>query len=289
MNKYFYVFILLLSLLSSHLALAFIPEASGITKVGGRIVVAGDEEPQSLWIVDEKMNVEQIGVKGGEWNDMEALATIDSHHFFATTSHSLTKKGKRKPEREQLFLMSINKNKISVMKTWNHLRQDIINYLRIHHAKDINMTTVENAIPDEGGLNIEGMTFLDDILYIGLRSPVTQDGKAILLAVKDAQHMPKVSSSLLLGLDGQGIRSLDLIGKDLLVLSGSKNDVATDFGIHRYNLISRKVQSLFILGFERLIRPEGVVSNGLNNLLFVQDFEAGETSNEIVPLRIGPQ
>lgn len=272
------MFILFFSLvLSGHVfASEFIPEASGATKVGGTIIIAGDEEPKALWLLEgNELKKESVKAK---WDDMESLATVDEKLFFACTSHGLTKKGKRKPEREQLFLME-KTEKIAVQKTWS-LRNEILKYLEANFGSDLNMETVSTASPDHGGLNIEGLAYVDGKLFVGLRSPVTSKGEAIVLVFTSPLTSPKLTSNMRIDLGGKGIRSLENSNGALLILSGSPNDEQETFGLSKLDLTTQRVSRFLLAGFEALIRPEGVVADGAGFTL-VQDFEAPE-SQEVI-------
>ncbi|HXH75952.1 MAG TPA: DUF3616 domain-containing protein [Bacteriovoracaceae bacterium] len=231
--------LLLIALLVSSSVIAssdFIPEASGATKVGLQIVIAGDEEPKSLWIL-ENGELTKTSVKGAAWDDMEAMATVSDDTFFAITSHSLTKKGKRRPEREQLFLMKLDK-KITVVESWS-LRAAVLEHLESSFGEELDMNEVSTASPDKGGMNVEGMAYVGSKLYIGLRSPITKKGEAIVLILDNAMSEPEIVGDLSLRLSGRGIRGLETSGKDLIVLSGSSNDESETFGLHRLNKYRR--------------------------------------------------
>lgn len=276
-------FLILAFLFSSSLFAAeeFIPEASGSTMIGRTLIISGDEEPKALWLRKENILV-KAKVNGATWDDMEALATLDSKQFFGITSHSLTKKGKQKPEREQLFLFSFD-GKVKVQKSWS-LRNSILAFLEKNYGSVLNMNEVRTASPDDGGLNIEGMTYLGTKLYLGLRSPITSSGQAIVLVLSQAETNPTLSEAFTVNLGEKGIRGLETSSDKLIVLSGSKNDVDEKFGIHLLNPITRAASLWRIPGFEELIRPESVVLESERSLLFVQDFEEVQNQEVIVQL-----
>lgn len=276
-------FILFLSLLSSCTQLSaeeFIPEASAVTRVKNSVIIAGDEEPKHLWVRNGNSEPVKTAVKGAEWNDLEGLASVDDKSFYAMTSHGLTKKGKRKPEREKLMLIS-NEGAMTVKKSWS-LREDILQYLHQNLSPEINFKEVSSAVPDEGGLNVEGLAYQSGKLIMGLRSPVTKTGEAIILVFSVADQ--KFISHQKLKLDGKGIRSLETSEKGILVISGSTNDSQETFGLHLLDLQNGKVVSKKASGFEKLLRPEGVTTLNSGSLLLVQDFEAQENQNVIQEL-----
>lgn len=283
------VLILLLSSLP-HFAFGgdFIPEASGVCRIGPHLLIAGDEEPQSLWMAADAGKTEMIKVNGGTWDDMEGLANVDQDHFFAVTSHSRTKKGKRKPEREQLMLMAIKGKKISVEKSWS-LRELIIPLLEKSFGNDLDMKTVEGATPNEGGFNIEGLAYREGRLYLGLRSPVTNSGKALIVVIKNGKELiqgasPALDKILAIDLGGKGIRSLDSNKKGLLILAGSRNDTAETFGLSQLLLGAGSLEDFYLNGFDDLLRPEGLVAEENGDVTFVQDFEQPQGQEIIVRL-----
>jgi hypothetical protein len=278
-----FLFLVVLFSSSNFASEEFIPEASGSTKVGQTLVISGDEEPKALWLRKENV-LTKTKVKGAAWDDMEALATLDQNRFFGITSHSLTKKGKQKPEREQLFLFSLN-GQISVQKSWS-LRESILKFLEENYGSVLDMNEVRTASPDDGGLNIEGMTYLGNKLYLGLRSPITSSGQAIVIVLSNAETYPEVFDSFTVNLDEKGIRGLETNAEKLVVLSGSKNDVDEKFGIHLLNPVTRSVSAWRVPGFEQLIRPESVVLENERALIFVQDFEEVQNQEVIVQLSL---
>lgn len=271
----------LFSLLIAGNAQAFIPEASGVTKVGSTVIIGGDEDSGVLWLSEGNKTPQKIKVPA-KWDDLEGLATLDEKRFFLITSHSLTKKGKRRAEREQLFLMNLD-SEISVEKTFS-LRDLILSGLEEKLAGEIDVKLLRKGTPDEGGLNIEGLAYTSGKLYLGLRSPLTKKGEAIIIEMDQAQTNPQISRVLRVGLGGEGIRSLDADLSGLLILSGPTSDRAGSFGLHSYKFFSEELINLFPPGFSQLIRPEGVILESPESLLFVQDFENGEGDEVIVRL-----
>lgn len=261
---------------------AFIPEASGGTKVGSMLVISGDEEPASLWIGEDAESVEKTKVKGAKWDDMEGLAQVSESAFFGMTSHSMTKKGKRKPEREQLILFSMKGAKIEAQKSFS-LREAMLSYLKKNVAVDIDVAT--NGTPDEGGLNVEGLAFLNGKLYFGLRAPLTKDKKAIVLEVSNPESAPEISQHMTINLGGNGIRSLETDGGKLIVIGGSTDDADKAFSLHHY-LPARAgvLTSLNIDGFSELLRPESLIVE-TDALIFLQDFQEEAEQEVIVRLQ----
>lgn len=278
--------VLLLGLIHSSVeASEFITEASGVCRVGQSLLIAGDEEPKTIWSIKDEQ-VTKIKVKGGTWDDLEDLSTVDDKRFFAVTSHSRTKKGKRKPEREQLMLLSKKGESLKLEAKWS-LREQILELLKMSLSKDIDIKTVEVASPDEGGLNIEGLAYTGSKLYFGLRSPLTKKGEAIILVAKNTKEVlegatPVLSEVIRVSLKKNGIRGLTLDGQGLLILSGPTNDAEGDFDLNWFNLSHRNLNSYSLPGFSSLLRPEGLVKENDGSVTLVQDFEGPQTQDVVV-------
>lgn len=281
MNLVIYLFLLLSSLQVLAGGERFMAEASGLARVGKTLVIAGDEDSRVLW-VQEGESVKKLRVDGGKWDDLEDLAGLDSEHFFGVTSHSLTKNGQEKAEREQLLLFTKGHG-ISVKASWN-LREKILERLEETLAAELDLHVVRHGTHLTGGLNVEGLAYLSGKLYLGLRSPVTRHGEAILIEVNDPTSAPTLGKVRKLPLRGKGIRGLETFGNRLLVLSGTVDDSDTEFGLELYDLSTAKLAPLNVPGFSNLMRPEAVVIESPGSILFAQDFEAWETQDVLVRL-----
>lgn len=272
MKNFVFALILVMSAEAHSVQDRFIPEASGAEIVNGTVIIAGDEEPNALWRLNN-MVPEKMKVAGPRWDDMEALASLDQDGlFFAITSHSLTKKRNRREEREQLFLMKYD-GKVTVQKRWS-LRDHILSFLD-HEVRGLS--------PIEGGLNIEGMTWVKGKLYLGLRSPLAKNGDAIILEMKNAMTNPEVARIHTLPLGGRGVRGLETKGNQIAVLSGSIDDTDKEFGLDTYYPDSGIVYPLNVTGFHHLKRPESLVYTD-GAFLFFQDFETPQSQDVVIRL-----
>jgi hypothetical protein len=94
----------------------------------------------------------------------------------------------------------------------------------------------------ENGFNIEGLAARGDRVFLGLRGPVL-DGWAILLELELEEREPGVLAPRerggrayrkhFLDLDGLGIRELQLLGDDLLVLAGPTMKLEGTMALYR--------------------------------------------------------
>lgn len=262
----------------------FMPEASGVCRLGSSLVIAGDEEKDTLWFVtagDRKPRA--IHVDGGEWDDMEDLAAIDEQHFFATTSLSRTKKGKRRAEREQLLLIQANgQQDLRIARSWS-MRDALFQHLGRTLGSDIDLQTADGAAPDDGGLNVEGLTVFAGRLFLGLRSPLTRNGDALMVTIDNAAGLlageaPAFGAIFRWQLPStNGIRGLTSVREGILVLGGPTDDNAGSFSLQllRAEKDGRwsTPRSISLGGFEQLLRPEGIAELSDGRFAVVQDFE----------------
>ena len=141
-------------------------------------------------------------------DDLEALTLGPDGYIYATTSHKRNKKGKRKPEREQLIRFKIKGNKIVDTGIVTNLLDAIKTTGILGHVNK----------QGKGGLyniNIEALSFdRQGKLMICLREPHI-DGKSIILLLQNPAkiftHNAKpiiAKSPILLDLEGGGIRAM---------------------------------------------------------------------------------
>ena len=202
-------------------------EPSGVQQLpDGRFVVVEDEavHPMSVFTLQPDGNVaEQALFRGslfslgspnralGTLEDMEGVAVDAQGRVFAITSHSRKENGKRADQREQLARFSLAGDRIVDFQVVHNLRKKI---LKQHPS--LKKAARIRDVKDEGGFNIEGLSFDADKqkLLIGLRSPLA--GSNAIIAVLENPHLvfdddqkPRVSPQLIeLDLAGGGIRAM---------------------------------------------------------------------------------
>ena len=143
--------------------------------------------------------------------DLEAVAVDEHGRVYAITSHSRKENGKRADAREQLVRFGLDGEQIIDFEVVRGLRKKIS---RKHGS--LKGSTKIREVKDEGGFNIEGLSFDADKqkLLIGLRSPQAESDAIILVlenprAVFDHGEKPRVADQLIeLDLDGGGIRAM---------------------------------------------------------------------------------
>lgn len=211
---------------------------------------------------------------------LETVYFIGSHHG---------KDGERRPDREFLFKGEWDgKGKeLKVVGEQYGLLERIAPVLE-RLGSGIGLTRTEVS----DGLNIEGLALHGETLYIGLRSPLTPSGKAILLSgpVDGVLDGSATLESLELDLGGGGVRALDWdpVRGELLVLSGASGEQPSTSALYGLNPAGGALSP--IVTFEGEIAkksPEGICrlpQKAGGKLLLVLDGEGGEAGAEFVEI-----
>lgn len=202
-------------------------EPSGVQQLpDGRFVVVEDEavHPLGIFTLNPDGNVAEHALYRGSLfslgspnralgtlEDIEAVAVDAQGRVFAITSHSRKANGKRADQREQLARFGLDGDRIVDFQVIRNLRKKVSK----QHEALKESARIRN-VKDEGGFNIEGLSFDADKqkLLIGLRSPLA--GSKAIIAVLDNPHAvfendekPLISERLIeLDLAGGGIRAL---------------------------------------------------------------------------------
>lgn len=187
----------------------------------GRILVVEDEAAHAVSVMDiapdgslienAAADVRLTRAFGRKLSDLEGLSTDDAGNVYAITSHSQTKDGKRRPDREQLLRFRISGNSVGEIRAHTSLRDDLMNADEVRAA--IESKTGERVDFDK--LNIEGLSYYKEAeeLMIGLRGPMAGD-RSIIIVVTNPDEMfdhdaaPQFGAPILLDLHGGGIRAL---------------------------------------------------------------------------------
>ena len=120
-----------------------------------------------------KVDAEPVPLVGlDKINDPEAITLASDGSFFITTSHSPNKKGKTKPARRILLQARLSGRSLRVVGQ--------VDLTTARSAKGQGLLAIAGV--DEGGvLDLEALAFHKDALYIGLKSPLTAGGSAVIL------------------------------------------------------------------------------------------------------------
>lgn len=109
-------------------------------------------------------------------NDAEAICAGPDGTFFLVTSHSPNKEGRTHAERRMLLHLGLEGRRLKVKG-----RLD----LTTARATDGAALLPALGLPPDGRLDIEGLTYGQGALWIGFKSPLTGDGKAVLARLAD--------------------------------------------------------------------------------------------------------
>ncbi|MEO8317060.1 MAG: DUF3616 domain-containing protein [Bradyrhizobium sp.] len=172
--------------------------------------------------------------------DLEGAARVGDTIYW-TASHSQSKKGKLRTSRHRLFATTVAKVdgqfKITLIRPpYLRLREDLI---KAPQLKKFGLEAAAQLAPEaKGGFNIEGLAVTPDGgLLLGFRNPLTKDGKALVVPIKNpsAVLVEGKSTQIELGepaelvLGGRGIRSIEWseTRKRYLVVAGPTDDTGT--------------------------------------------------------------
>jgi hypothetical protein len=163
-----------------------------------------------------------------EKSDLEGAARIGDRVYWIS-SHSLNKNGKDRDERKVFFATRITTKKgrpslVEVGRPVTGLRDAIAEAAGVT-KEEMNIEAL--AATPEGGL------------LIGMRAPL-RDGKAVVVALKnpaavvDQQQKPELTAMEPIDLEGRGLRSMDLVGSDYVIVAGPIKDGTEGFALFRW-------------------------------------------------------
>ncbi len=265
-------------------------EASAVVAQGKDLFITGDENSSGLWKVTDAGTVSvvpfEISSFKQEPQDIEGLARFGEDKFLLLTSMSLTKKGKYKAERDQLTVLKLTAHQTLEAQASISLRSRLLDHLEGQLGEKIDRKIMREALPDLGGLNVEGLAYSCGTIYLGLRSPVTKSGEAIIVPLTGfGTPSEKLLPPFLVSIGGRGVRGLEEThGCGMMVLSGPTGDA------HKVSFaLGYFAEGTYVINilrdFQKLLRPEGLTYLG-DELIFVQDFEAGESDAAVIRIKI---
>lgn len=266
-------------------------DASASIPLGQDHFVVGNDEDNILRVYSAQESGEPIN-EGIDINDyftnnpkkkeidIEAVTESDGIIYWIT-SHGRNKKDERKLERHQFFANKItNTNPLTFeLKQQGESYTELLlkDMLADDKLSSLNLKTAETIAPKkEGGLNIEGLTTTPEgEILIGFRNPITLDGKAILIPLKNPRDLINLDETvkaefrepILLDLGGLGIRSIEYwstINGYLIIAGhfGSKGE----FALYIWSGNKLDKPDLIDFTFPKDFRPESIlVYPHLNN------------------------
>jgi hypothetical protein len=170
------------------------------------------------------------------------------------------------------------------MKSWS-LRDQLMDFIEKNLGDEVDVVRMRNLPPDQGGLNIEGLAYYNEKVYLGIRSPLTKNGEALIVTLGHPLKNPQLLSVTKVKLNHNGIRGLDQDKDGLLILSGPSDDKINSFGLNRYNPDLGILSDLRYAGFENVKRPESLVKDTDGSLILFQDFKVEEDQDVIIRLK----
>jgi hypothetical protein len=154
---------------------AWAPVISRYVLVSDDVHDDGDKHRALLYTLADsgKLDAAPIEIEGaGELNDPESITAGPDGTFFVCTSHSFNKKGRQPRSRRRLLQISLGADR----------RARVLGELDLTTARG---TDGKLLWEDERRLDIEGIAFRDGALFVGLKSPLADDGSASILRLAD--------------------------------------------------------------------------------------------------------
>ena len=247
---------------------------------------AANDHAAYLFLMDENGKVDStfaplIGI--GAVNDLEAIAPVGDETFYLVSSQNISKKDKRPGSRELILKIKRDGEKLVVQGQVEFLSLLLNSYTWLE-LKALGLEKFEKD--GQPVLNIEGVTFYDNALYLGLKEPVSNKG-AIIWKLEDVDNIfeaPKLASNQLsvygfvqLEQDKNkttGISDLIFDQNGILWALSTIVDAVKDDqsgGFHRINRFTDgRLEATRIFSFPGL-KPEGICLQGTERFLIVFD------------------
>ncbi len=239
-------------------------ELSGAARLpDGSLVLVDDETRDAvfLWSGRTDEGPARIGI-GASLDDLEGAAADSSGLVYLLTSHSMTRGGKLRADRQRLVRLRLAPG------------------ARVEIAADLRaalglLLTGDEAHPGPP-LNLEGLAWYPrrDELILGARAPLSS-GRALLVSLGPAGSLfdparaagdlgPLHPTVAALDLGGRGVRSLDFDPwrQAILILAGPPADGQEGSALYLWTPDEPAAVPLAVPGLGEIRRPEGVVALG---------------------------
>lgn len=222
-------------------------ELSGVAVFDGGLLIADDELVGSVIRIEKEPSPEQLAQplagkllkierkrKASQPNtsspklaavqDIEGIASDGHRRLVFIGSHN-SKDGNRRTDREFIIQARWEDDELVWDGEYRNLAERLASVLAPAGAKlTVTKTTIQ---PD---LDIEGVALHGDVVFIGLRAPLDDKNRALIVSAKRTQLFDGTAEPEFdvhaVDLEGGGIRGLEWDDKTnkLLILSGSSND-----------------------------------------------------------------
>lgn len=145
------------------------------------LVVSDDAGPKGQhhrpWLLamdaEGRLDREPVVVRGiDELDDAESICAAPDGRLLVATSHSQNKKGKTPPERRQLLLLKVEGRALTV--------EGRLDLTTARGPKGESLLALA-GMAEDGRLDLEAMGCGGDRLLLGLKSPLTAQGEAVVL------------------------------------------------------------------------------------------------------------
>lgn len=176
-------------------------EASALLSWEGGWLVGDNEDKDELYAFDASWRPRPAVRLPTAIDDIEALVPVPDG-YWVVGSHSRSKSGERRETRERLLSPSGA-------------------VLTVDFTACAECVAARELPPEKGGLNIEAGGWADGKLWLGLRSPLDAQGRALLLGLTSDGAVDQVVP---VHLGGQGFRDLTPVGTGWLVVAGGVAD-----------------------------------------------------------------
>lgn len=237
-------------------------DVSAIGRVGAFIVIGADEATGP----DKNLNIIQVLSKQGDDQyvvshdivvmeakdeedkelDIEGIA-VEGNSIYVVGSHSSKRNRVRKKknsyeQNRETFLVGniadeVNRNwlyRITVdeqAKTTERSMRISLNDIILNH----DVLKVFSQLPSkENGIDIEGISVVDEWIYIGFRGPVFRGNYVPVLKFKFDDPV-NTASLLFVNLGGGGIRDMTKFNEGFLIISGPVGDGSGSYRVHYWN------------------------------------------------------
>ena len=236
-------------------------DASAAAAIGREHFVVADDECNTLLIYQRGQpkaigSLELstfLGTKDERESDLEGAATIGTRIYWIS-SHGLNTKGEVREERRRFFATDMQPGQPPTLKPfgepYRNLLQDLLadDKLKAYNLADAAKWPPEMSEDGKMGLNIEGLAATPDgKLLIGFRNPI-RGGLALIVPVENPGDLLKgekarFGSPIGLDLRARGIRSIERVGSDYLIVAGPPGKEGS-FDLYRWSGKAAEAASL---------------------------------------------
>jgi hypothetical protein len=239
-------------------------ELSGAARLpDGRLVLVDDETRDAifLWTGQPGEAPRRVPITLS-LDDLEGAATDSSGWTYLLTSHSLTKGGKLRADRQRIARLRLTGESAGLATVGADIRATLLDLLQVEGAA--------SELP----LNLEGLAWYPrgDELLLGVRAPL-ESGRAQVIRLGPARALfdptrPAGDPGALhqevvpLDLGGRGVRSLDLDPwrQAILILAGPPADGHEGSALYLWTPGEAQARLLRVSGLGEIRQPEGVVA-----------------------------